>query len=270
MQAKPQKSGSVVELERQEAKYVIHPSRVAAVRDFIRPFVMPDPNAEGYPPEYTVTTLQLDSSAMTLYRAKEEESLNRFKLRIRTYDSVVGSPIFLEIKRKLNGVVSKSRATIDTAKWGPMPFLDPNSPITLKSDREHWNYLEFIRLVKEIGARPIVKVRYHRESYLGTNDNYARVTFDRKMCYQPSRSWNVFEDDGRWWNMDVDEVFHLPYSGVILELKAFNEAPLWMLDLAHRFDLVRVGFCKYFSAVRLESLFSGTMYSDTSETCVVA
>ena len=74
-----------IELERYEAKYIIHPSQVPQIREFVRPFVVDDPHAEGVPPSYIVTTLQLDSFDRGLYMAKQNEAINRFKLRIRTY-----------------------------------------------------------------------------------------------------------------------------------------------------------------------------------------
>ena len=73
--------------ERHEAKYVVHPEQVLPIREFLRDYCIPDPNGTGPLPEYTVTTLQFDDPMLSLYHAKEEEALNRFKLRVRTYGS---------------------------------------------------------------------------------------------------------------------------------------------------------------------------------------
>ena len=45
--------------------------QVDGIREFIRPFCVRDPNATGEIPEYTITTLQLDSPDYALYEAKE-------------------------------------------------------------------------------------------------------------------------------------------------------------------------------------------------------
>jgi len=144
----------------------------------------------------------------------------------------------------------------------------PRDPLGIRLTAEGTNYLQFLRLVQELGARPVMRIRYKRESYIGIHDQYARLTIDRKLQYQPTRSWNVTGMNGRWWSMDSSLAQNRPWSGVILELKMFRDAPLWMVDLTERFDLERVGFCKYFTAMRLESLFSGAMYSDASENCI--
>jgi hypothetical protein len=70
--------------------------------------------------------------------------------------------------------------------------------------------------------------------------------------------------------MDSATTFGRPYSASILELKTFADAPMWMVDMTERFSLQRVGYCKYFTAVRLDSLFGGAMYSDQSENCTCA
>jgi hypothetical protein len=149
-------------------------------------------------------------------------------------------------------------------------ILNPTRKIPFRSELEEMNYLNFVRVVREIGAKPVVLIRYTRESYMGKNDLYSRLTFDRQMCYRPARDWELLPKTGRWWAMDSGTALNRPHTGVILELKTFSDAPRWMVDLTERFDLVRVGFCKYFTAVRLEKVFTGAEYSDASENCTFA
>jgi len=257
-----------IELERHEAKYFLHPGMIPVIRKFIEPFCEKDPHAPGEIPEYTVTTLQLDSNDFALYRAKEVEALNRFKLRVRTYGRDGRCPVFLEIKRKIKGVIVKSRATIPFKEWSPeLVFHPERCGIRFKSSAEQMNYLTFVRLCREIEARPKVLIRYERESYLSRMDNYARVTFDRRLSYAPTKDneWELLPKHKRWWAVDTQMGLGQDFPSVILELKTYNDCPTWMVDMAERFDLVRNGFSKYFAAVRMESLFSGAEYSDASE-----
>lgn len=259
-----------VELERHEAKYIIPPAQIPEIREFIAPFCEPDDHGGGGTlPEYVVTTLQLDTPNMAFYHAKEHEANARFKLRIRTYDFDGACPVFLEVKRKIKGVIVKSRATIPAELWGADLIVRPGRATPFRTRHEEMNYLNFVRLVQETGARPVVLIRYHREAYLGRNDRYARLTFDRKLCYRPTRDWELFPKGGHWWSMDSAASFGRPYSAAILELKTFADAPMWMVDLTERFNLQRVGYCKYFAAVRLDSLFRGAAYSEASENCTI-
>jgi hypothetical protein len=264
------KQKHTIDLERHEAKYIIHPDQMAAIREFIRPFCAPDENARDGTnglPEYLVTTLQLDTPSLALFYAKEYEALNRFKLRIRTYGTDGSCPVFLEVKRKIKGIIVKSRSTIPSRLYNGELVSNPKRRIPFRSAREEANYMAFVQLTRELGAGPVCLIRYTRESYLGKYDNYSRLTFDRKLCYRPTRDWALLPPGGHWWAMDSATAFNRNFGGVILELKTFSDAPMWMVDMVERFDLVRVGFCKYVTAIRLEKLFQGAQYSDGSENC---
>jgi hypothetical protein len=250
-----------IQLDRHEAKYIIPRALVAEIREFIRPFCEPDPHCSGDPPEYVITTLQLDSPSMALHHAKEYEAVNRFKLRVRTYGDPVGSaPVFMEVKRKIRGTIVKSRTMVPFNAWSKGLILDPMIDLQFKSPKEELGFLEFKRLAMEIGARPAVLIRYTRESYFGKYEHYARVTFDRCLLYHPTTSWDDWGRGGRWIPMDsiLAQNKRFTFSGVVLELKTLSDAPQWMIDLVMHFGLARTGNCKYSTAVWLESIFRGT------------
>ena len=260
-------------IERFEQKYIIHPNLVPKIRKFIKPFCIADPNGKGKFPEYTVTTLQLDTPTMDLALAKERKTFARFKLRIRTYGTKPEHPLFLELKRKVNNVIIKSRAKMtlgDYYETGPYPgyiITHPEAAPMLKTPKDNNNFLEYTRIVNLINARPKMLIRYVRESYFGANDDYARVTFDRRVTYRPTRRWEipVADDGGVWRPMDTQTALNRPFAGYIFELKAMRDSPRWMLELVERFNLQTTGFCKYATAWRLETLYRGFEYSAQSE-----
>ena len=256
------------QIDRYELKYVVHPSIVQGIREFIKPFVAEDHHAGPGIPEYTVTTLQLDSPFNSLHYAKELKARNRFKLRIRTYGKDGTVPHFLEIKRKVQSVILKSRVILHPADYSKENLLIPNPSLPFASDSQYKNYLEFVRLVKTVSATPRIFIRYIRESYKGICETYSRVTLDRALSYRPANgSWEFPLKEKNWYCMDTEMALRTPYSGHILELKCGSEMPVWMLELIERFNLVKVGFCKYSAAMRMESLFSGKYYSAASENC---
>ncbi len=248
------------EFNRYEAKYVIHPSLVPEIRKFIAPFCVNDPNAAGEPPEYTITTLQLDSSDLHLHSAKENEAINRFKMRIRTYDKPK-SPYFLEIKRKIKDSIAKSRIQIPHDLYGADLF-SKKRPIPFRSTTEKLTFYNFLRLRDELNLNPVAFIRYHRESYMGQNENYARLTLDRHLSYRRTRNYTFPSAGDRFRAMDSATAINRRFSGVILELKTFRDAPEWMSELTERFSLTRCGFCKYSNAMTQEALFYGMTGSD--------
>ena len=252
------------EFNRYEAKYIIPPSLVPKIRAFIQPFCVADPHTQGTPPEYMITTLQLDSEQLHLHQAKADEAINRFKARIRTYGTDPTIPVFLEIKRKLRGSIAKSRVMIPRDLYSPDLFTGKQTP-PFRSKDEEFAFREFLRLREKMNLKPIVFIRYHRESYIGKNYAYARVTFDRKLCYRRTRDWSFPVEGDRWRAMDSRTALNRNFAGVILELKTFSDVPLWMSELTERFNLVRSGFCKYSTAMNLETAFYGRPYPNPRE-----
>ena len=241
------------EFNRYEAKYLIHPALIPKIREFIEPFCVDDPHGHGVYPEYVITTLQLDSYNLDLHQAKENEAVNRFKMRIRTYDSP-GSPYFLEIKRKIKGSIAKSRVMIPHDQYGEKLFSDHRG-VTFRSESERCSFLDFLRLRDQLGAKPIVFIRYHRESYMGANEAYSRLTIDRNLCYRRTTSYDFPKEGDRFRSMDSARALNRPFSGVILELKTHQDVPSWMVELTERLGLTRNGFCKYSTAMNQEALF---------------
>ncbi|MGA2247406.1 MAG: polyphosphate polymerase domain-containing protein [Verrucomicrobiota bacterium] len=261
------------QLRRYETKYVIPAEMVAEIRKEIRPFCEPDPNCTGDPPTYINTTLQLDSPGLSLHYAKLWDFVDRFKLRVRTYGDPVGEcPVFLEVKAKDRNMIYKYRSQIPFAQWGEHLFQDRViKGIQFKKAKEANNFYQFIRLVKQIGARPLMLIRYQRESYFGKVEDYARVTFDSRLEFQQTYAWNSWGSDGVWRALDNPMMQtrrhdkELDFSGVVLELKALNHVPRWMMDLVTKFDLWRVGHCKYSNAIWAESMFHATPWTPEYE-----
>jgi len=253
-------------LTRYEAKYIIPESLANEVRDFVAPFCRPDSHAsKNGPPVYTITTLQMDNPEYSLHFAKEREAIKRFKLRARTYGRIGSAPVFAEVKSKLENTIIKNRVAIPFAEWNRNIIFGLKLPDCLKSDRQVTDFLQFKRLIWEIRAQPTVLIRYERESYVGSIDRYARITFDRKLEYQMTDSWTDFGRNGIWHGMDSSEAqgFGLPYSGVVLEVKTLSHTPTWVQDLVERFQLRKSGNCKYSTAIWREGYFRGYPHTNT-------
>jgi hypothetical protein len=255
-------------IERFEKKYLIHARLMPQVRKWIEPFCIPDPNAKGDVPEYITTTMQLDSVDMKLSDLTDKKACNRFKMRIRTYGThpKPNDAVFIELKRRVNGMVIKSRSFMKRNMWHPEIITKPETAPLLRSAKDNSNFLEFCRIAKLLGARPKVLIRYIRESYFSANDDYARLTFDRRVSYRTHHNWNLVTDevaDWKYWRpIDTCFGFGVDYPAYILELKSMRDTPEWMLELVERFNLDPVGFCKYSTAVRLENMIiNGRQYN---------
>lgn len=262
-------TGDIV--SRYESKYIIPRSLVAEIREYVRPFCEPDPNTRGDPPEYLITTLQLETPQYALHYAKEDELDARFKMRVRTYGEIGSAPIFAEIKAKFERTIVKARACVPFNQWNEALIYGTRVPPIFKNKKQEIDFLKFRRVVWETGARPETLVRYTRESYIGVVDDYVRITFDRKLQYQRTDSWTDFGRSGIWRGMDscTAQGFGLPYSGVVLEVKTYNTVPTWVVELVKRFDLKRSGNCKYSTAIWREGAFFGYPSTNAAQQAVL-
>ena len=93
-------------LERYELKFVIPEHMVDHISDFASVYCHPDRHSEQSPDGYyCVYSLYFDSPDFLFLRNRLEKVANRFNMRVRTYDKESGTPCFLEVKQKRDGII---------------------------------------------------------------------------------------------------------------------------------------------------------------------
>lgn len=229
--------------QRYEVKYLVSESQAAEVRRWCLDHLPPDPHSlgrAGY--EYPILSAYLDSASRTLLRQTLEKQMSRYKLRVRTYrdfhEPSDGLSAFFEIKRKINGIVHKTRARVgsevaDSLLWGEHALFAGHG----KYGRDtRMNVNEFLQLRGRIEARPVVGVFYMREAYEGLSTERTRITLDRRLHYGIMAPPENGQGE-MWWPADA--------GGVILEVKFTNTYPFWVADMLRRVEVLRRGVCKY-------------------------
>mgnify|MGYP003585960631 CR=1 FL=1 len=243
-------------VNRYECKYFISPQFIPQVRDFIRHFTVPDRYCQGTPPEYAITTLQLDTPAFAFHNAKVDDYDARIKLRVRTYNEIGSAPVFAEIKGKFRDNVIKTRTVIPFSEWNSDLVYSTCAPTFFKSHQQELDFYKFRRIVWETQAHPSLLIRYIRESYIGQDGQYLRITFDRQLEYCPYADWESFGVGKSWYPMDSAEMQNSATSNAILEIKTLQDVPTWIIDMVQTFNLQRSGNCKYSTGIWSEALFS--------------
>lgn len=240
-------------IERYEYKYLIPEAMVPAVRATATATSKLDPYS-GPDGTYRIRSLYFDSDTYHLYWANEREASDRFKMRIRGYPLAPKAPVFLEIKRRVHDVILKTRGGIPVNQWQDV-VRSPNGaslvplPPNVKKAAER-----FLRLLYTYHLRPMLLVEYEREAYVSLIDNYARLTFDRKIVCQKHERLDLDADPRRWRSVDhpVQTQTHEPVC--VLELKFEHTPPRWMRNLVERLDLMRFSFSKYCYGVNSQLL----------------
>ena len=245
--------------QRYELKYVIPEQKALEIRDFVRCYLDVDHNGINQSDlSYPVHSLYLDSPGMALYNSTINGDKNRFKLRIRFYNESEDTPVFLEIKRRMNNIISKKRVgiprlAVQSVLSGQVPSPEDLFPCTkdkkitpfqqsLTPDQEQ-ALLEFSEHINQLQAQPVSHVAYRREAWILPHTNAVRVTLDRQVRCEP-------DPDARL-NTIMNNPTYVFGDWVILELKFTDRFPNWFRELVEVFNLTQCGAAKYVDGVTL-------------------
>jgi hypothetical protein len=214
-----------------------------AVRDFVRSYLELDEFGVASPNlSYPVHSIYLDSPDLILYQNTINGDRNRFKLRLRFYEGGE-SPIFLEIKRRMNNTIHKQRVAVRREAVEDLIAGYLPEPVHLVRDTpEALHALEtFTGLVHQLNAIPQSHVCYQREAWVDAGVSSVRVTFDRDVKSEPRHTLS-FEP----WTTDPVLIFG---NAVVLELKFTARFPNWFNELVQTFGLRQGSAAKYVDGI---------------------
>lgn len=230
--------------QRFELKYIIEERVALAIRDWVRSYLDIDEHGATRPNlSYPVHSIYLDSPDLRLYQATVNGDKNRFKLRLRFYENRPGSPVFLEIKSRMNNSISKMRSRVKAAAVssllaGHLP--DPSHLISHEA-RQMVALQRFCELVNELRAQPRTHVAYLREAWISREDNSVRVTMDRQVQTESDPVARLVPE--------MTNPVLVFGNRVVLELKFTGRFPDWFKELVRVFGLMQCGAAKYADGV---------------------
>lgn len=213
---------------RKEMKYMIPPDRYA---DFTAE-LLTHMKGDKYG-EYTTCNVYYDTDIFNLIRMSMDRPLYKEKLRVRSYGvPTPGSNVFVEIKKKYDGIVYKRRETMPYTV--ACDFLDRGIyPDNLDSQimREIRYFMEYHRPV------PKLFLAYDRIAYAAQNPaEDVRLTMDSSIRYRFDR---VALHEGMEGEQLLSPGEHL------MEIKTATAIPLWLCEMLDRYRIRRISFSKY-------------------------
>jgi hypothetical protein len=235
-----------LQAQRFELKYLIDDAITPGIRDFLSSYLELDEYGVGRPSlAYPVHSLYLDSDDLETYQASINGTKNRFKLRLRYYDAGSESPVFCEVKARVDDCILKARCGV---RRDAVPLLLagqlPEASQLLSRETRHVVTLQrFITLLHQLNARPKAHNNYQREAWVSAHDNSVRVTFDRQIRIEP-----FFRAEAP---VDMLNPVHVFPDVTVLELKFTNRYPNWFEELVRIFHLMRFSSAKYAEGVIL-------------------
>lgn len=231
---------------RYELKYLLTQSQKQKVLAAMMPYMKPD--------EYGRTTIRniyYDTPNYRLARQSLERPAYKEKLRLRSYERADEfSTVFVELKKKYNGVVYKRRTALpewEAKDWvcGALPCLREEQIV-----REIDYFISFYGPLE-----PAVFLSYERDAYYAADGSDLRVTFDESIL---SRRQELSLQDDVWG------VPLLRQGLTLMEIKCSGGVPMWMTSALSEQRIYKTSFSKYgmaYETMIYPNLQGGRMYA---------
>ncbi|MCI1930163.1 MAG: polyphosphate polymerase domain-containing protein [Clostridia bacterium] len=230
--------------KRWEEKFIITKQQYDEVLKRISPFMENDEySGDSF---YPIFSIYYDtvSDNVALYSSEKPNYYYKEKLRLRSYGKVENdsSRIFIEIKKKIDGVGSKRRVYLPYSK--AMKFLDD------RKIPDSANYTQK-QIMKEIAyyldtneVYPKVFIACERKALFAKNDNSLRITFDRNVV---GRRTNVDFHKSAYGRSLIDN------DTYIMEVKMNSAIPFWLSKILNGLYIHSRSFSKFGTEFKLYS-----------------
>lgn len=219
-------------MQRYEVKYLLNGDQTAFLLDRLRGRMELDQYGRT-----SIASIYYDTPDHRLIRASMEKPEFKEKIRLRSYGLAdQNSPVFLELKRKANGIVYKRRkqTTVTEADAFFAGFH------MLKNDQIGREITAFRDAYKTL--RPACMIIYDREAYFEPGGDL-RLTVDFAPRYRTDHLTLTHSMAGLPLR---------PQGDTILEIKVQQALPLWLSHILDEGAIRKASFSKYGEAYRLE------------------
>ena len=211
---------------RVERKYFIDELTRKRLLQRTRGMLLPDAYGKS-----TVCSLYLDTPDHLIIRNSLDARSYKEKLRLRSYGTPkADTPVFLELKKKVQGVVYKRRVSLPLRE--AEAYLDrKRPPLTGQIWREIDYAMQFY-----FWPGPAMVIACEREAYTWAEDPTFRVTFDdsirarsNALCLEAGSSGEML----------------LPQGLSLMELKSSGAMPVAFAKIINELGLLPTSFSKY-------------------------
>ena len=186
--------------------------------------------------KYIVNNVYFDTPTFNVIRNSISKPAYKAKLRIRSYivEATDSDVAFLEMKKKITGVVNKRRIVaklIDIEKF----ILNRERPEHLSlQQKQVFDEIEYVLDVEKV--EPAVYLSYVRTALFDRNDSSVRLTIDEDIV---ARTDAVSLREKRYGTP------LLPEGHYLMEIKINGAFPLWLAHILTELNIHPTSFSKY-------------------------
>lgn len=180
---------------------------------------------------HTICNIYYDTEKDDLIRYSISKPKYKEKLRLRSYGIPTGdSMVFVELKKKWNGVVFKRRTSMSLDE--AHNYLDCG----VRPSKESQIIREINYFLEYYNPAPKLFLAYDRLAFFSNEDSQVRITVDQNIRSRTSDLDLKLGDQGEF--LLEDELY-------LMEVKVPGVFPLWLANLLSELKIYPVSFSKY-------------------------
>lgn len=217
-----------------EHKYMLDKQTFLKVLSVMDEHMVLDAHNIGHKP-YTIANLYFDTPDDYLIRTSLSKPRYKEKLRLRAYGiPTADSKVYLEIKKKVNGLVNKRRTTLTLEE--AYRFVASGTPPARKEYMNPQVLCELEYFLKIYDLSPKLYLAYDRIAYFEKDNPDLRISFDQNIR---SRRYDLRPEHGDYGEKLLSDDCYL------MEVKTSLAKPLWLTRTLSELNIPRRSFSKY-------------------------
>lgn len=225
--------------KRVEIKYLLTKDQYLAIREKLADYMEED--------EYGLSTIQsiyYDTENYDLIRDSLEKPVYKEKLRLRAYGKEItdDTNVFLELKKKYEGIVYKRRISLPYGE--AINYLE--NGVYPKKDSQILKEIDYF--IKYHNPTRRTYISYDRIAMYAKADKDLRITFDKSIRATFER--NSFKEGKKG-------EFLLNDGERLMEIKVAGAMPLWLTGILSELEIYPNTFSKYGKACRMFLAYEG-------------
>lgn len=203
--------------------------------EVINQYMNPDKYCVGGK-EYGIYNIYYDTPDDFLIRESLSKPYYKEKLRLRSYYSPAAPDdlVFLEVKKKIGGIVTKRRVSM-TLEESDEYFATRRKPEATKYITQQV-FRELDVFLDHYPVAPKQYISYQREAFFGKDNSDFRLTFDRKIT---ERRFDLRLDHESYGNYIIGDDQRL------MEVKVSDAMPDWLVEKLSELKIYKISFSKY-------------------------
>lgn len=210
--------------QREEVKYLINEEKKNLLLEKIKDKIEQDKYYQT-----TICNIYFDNDNDDLIINSLEKPVFKEKIRLRSYKiPEMEDDVFLEIKNKYKGVVSKRRTKLKLKDY--YKYLNNNEYKNTQIMKEIDYYIKYYQL------KPKIFIAYDRLSFKAKDNSHLRITIDANLRSRTTDLNLELGDAGK-------KLFKSNYY--ILEIKSLTALPIWLTSTLSELKIYPISFSKY-------------------------